>query len=232
MSHLIIPWHNFEPFLVLNPRTWISETTVRHAPLHIPTWGSCRNASQPPFLWKRQAQSTQLLLVRHAFQLFTRKFTLHSPPLDMFEDLHVLLQCWGPALHTGLHVRLQHCWILWDNPLSGLAGCAMCDVSSRQFALSAAWAHCFLLLSLWPICTPRSFSALQSLSKFRLVPSVTPSQPQKIALGLLPFHAWDSPMLQFIKILLWGLLFLKKVNGTSWFDIVSMLMGYSIPASG
>lgn len=222
MSSLILHWHDFGPFpvvLTLDPRENSPAPPSPHSLLR-----KLKKAMLLSLHFSEgKAQSPQLLLVGRAFQPFTRRFTLLSPPLDMFEDLHIFLQCWGPALHTVLHVRLQQCWLLGDNPFSGPAGHAMC-VSSMQFALSAAWAHCSLLLSLLPICTPRSLSACQPLlSQFRLVSSVTPSQPQKTALRLLPFHAWDSPMLQSIKILLWGLLFLKKVNSTSQFGIFSKL---------
>ena len=122
-----------------------------------PPWETVESsdvAPRPPALQMRRTQSSQLLLAGHALQPCHR---LCCPPLGTFEDHRVLLQWWGPELHTVLKVRPHQHWIQQDNPLSGPAGRAVFGVPWNGVSLWVARARCWLLLSLLPPSTPGPF---------------------------------------------------------------------------
>lgn len=83
---------------------------------------------------------------------------LCCPPVDAFEDIHLLLKLWGPELHTALKLRQQECWMQRGNHIFGVTG-DVCDAPRWGFALLVAQAPCWLLLSLLLTSTTRSPSA-------------------------------------------------------------------------
>ena len=158
-------------------------------------------APRLPFLQTGQTQCSQLPLTGDDFQ---PSHQVCCPFLNAFRDLHILLELWGPELHTVLKVRLHQGWTQRDDTLSWLVGCAVFD-APQDTEVCPPGCQGTTLAAVEPAVDqhpqiPFCRVALQPLlSQFILLPGITPSQVQNPAFGLVQFHPIDDcPMPQSI----------------------------------
>mgnify|MGYP001857004296 CR=1 FL=1 len=132
---------------------------------------------------------------------------LHGSPLDSLQQVHVLFVLGSPELDAVIQVGSHESRVMGQNHLPQPAGHLLTQ-PRIQLALWPASAHCWLMSSLSPTDTSKSFS--EGCSQAILHPAyillgIAPTQVQHLALGLVALHGVDmSPPLKPVQVPLYG----------------------------
>jgi len=110
----------------------------------------------PPLLEAEQPQLSQPFLTGDVLQPLDH---FCGPPLDLLQQLHVLLVLRAPELDTRLQVGSHQSRVEGQNHLPQPACQAAFDAAQDTVGLLAASADCWLMSSFTPISTPKSFMA-------------------------------------------------------------------------
>jgi len=187
--------------------------------------GCYKVSPQPSLLQAKQPQLSQPFLITEVLQLSDH---LCGPPLDLLQQLRVLLVLGTPELDTGLQVGSHQSGVEGQNHLPRPAGHASLDAAQdtvgRLGCECTLVAHVKFFIYQYPQILLLRAALNPFISHPVLIVETAPTQMRDLALGLVePHEVHMGPLLKLVQVPLDGILSFWCVSCTTQLGVTCKL---------